>query len=107
MVASETPSLYGRHLLVHACLAPTRLVPTLPPVMLHLLAGDALSQEEQRDGSARPSCVTVMTPDEHAAAASVTTRSRPSGRHDVLRRPLVVAGVLKSTYDLLSALTRG
>jgi MFS family permease len=99
------------HLPANAFLALAPFMPTLPLALACLLARSALSQ---MDIPARTSYVmAVVTPEERAAAASVTNvpRSLATAVGPLLAGyllglstfgwPLVIAGLLKAAYDLL------
>ncbi|MGC4106866.1 MAG: MFS transporter [Thermomicrobiales bacterium] len=99
------------HLPANIFLILTPLMPTLPLAILFLLMRSALAQ---MDVPARTSYVmAVVTPEERPAAASITNVPRslataisPTIAGSLLQTtafgwPLVIAGSLKATYDLL------
>jgi MFS family permease len=99
------------HIPANALLVLTALAPTAPLAVAGLLARAFLSQ---LDVPARTSYVmAVVEPDERTAAATVTNvpRSLASAlpplvagwmlEHSTYGWPLIAAGLLKTTYDLL------
>jgi MFS family permease len=102
-------TMVGTHLPSNLLLAAVAFAPTFPVAAVLLLARTTLSQ---MDVPTRQALVmTVVTPEEHTAAAAVTNASRytvrPVGplvaglvQQLALGAPLVVAGAVKAGYDL-------
>ena len=102
-------TMVGTHFPSNVLLASVAFAPTFPIAVVLLLARTTLSQ---MDVPTRQALVmTVVTPGERTAAASVTNAARytvrPAGpllagvvQHVALGAPLLVAGVVKGGYDV-------